>query len=61
MHQLDAIEVWHAQVTEHQADIGVLAKELDGLLAGLTGNAGVTAVFEEFAELFNNQRFVVDH
>ena len=61
MHQLDAIEVRHVQVTEHQADVGVLAEALDGLLAGPTGNADVTAAFQEFAEFFNNQRFVVDH
>lgn len=61
LHQFDAIHVRHMQVAQHQADLGVFAEALQGVSAGLTGDAAVTAGFKKFAEFFHDQRLIVDH
>ena len=59
--QFDAVHVRHVQIAQHQADLDVFTKPRNGLRAGMAWHATVTAAFEEFAQLFHNQRLIVDH
>jgi hypothetical protein len=59
--QLDTIALGHVQVAEHQADGFVGDVLLDGLVRGMGRDAAIAFTFQPVAQLFDNQRLVVDN
>ena len=59
--QLDAAHVGHMQVTQHQADLRIGDKRINGFTGGIARHATVATAFKEFAQFFDNQGLIVDH
>ena len=59
--QFDAVHVGHVQVAEHQADLRVGHKRINGFTGCIARHATVTAAFQKLAQFFDNQRLIVDY